>query len=194
MFSDRNDRLIVSWLERIGSLPFVVAVLVGINALYILLVAFGNITDFETNQAFVEHVLSMDTTNFGATPGTELDSDITWRSIENSTLQDAAYIGIIVWETLAGLVLAFAVVIWIRDRREGFATARAISSTGLLMLVMLFFGGFITIGGEGFQMWRSTDWNGLDPAFRNAVLAMFTLVLLHLPSPSWTARAEAPVS
>jgi predicted small integral membrane protein len=113
MISDRTDRLIVHWLERIGSLPCVVAVLVGINALSILFVAFRNITDFETNQVFVEHVLSMDTTNFGAAPGTQLDPDVTWRSIENSTLQDAAYVGIIAWETLAGLILAFAVVIWI---------------------------------------------------------------------------------
>jgi predicted small integral membrane protein len=36
-------------------------------------------------------------------------------------------------------------------------------------------------------MWRSTAWNGLDPAFRNCVLALVTLVLLHLP----TRRAEA---
>lgn len=194
MSPNRTVHPIVRLFARIGSLPFVVAVLVGINALYILLVAFGNITDFGTNQAFVEHVLSMDTTNFGAPPGTELDSDVTWRSIGNSTLQNAAYVGIIVWETLAGLILAFAVVIWIRDRSEGFATARAISSAGLLMLVVLFFGGFITIGGEGFQMWRSTDWNGLDPAFRNAVLALFTLVLLHLPSPSWTTHSEASLS
>ncbi|MGH2550381.1 MAG: DUF2165 domain-containing protein, partial [Thermomicrobiales bacterium] len=120
--------------------------------------------------------------------------DVTWRSIENSTLQNLAYIGIIVWETLAGLILALGVVIWIRDRREHLDTARAISSTGLLMLVVLFFGGFITIGGEGFQMWRSTDWNGLDPAFRNAVLAAVTLVLLHLPSPNWTIPTKAPLS
>ena len=39
-------------------------------ALYILLVAFNNITDFGTNQAFVQHVFAMDTTNFGGKPGT----------------------------------------------------------------------------------------------------------------------------
>ena len=64
---------------------------------------------------------------------------------------------------------------------------------GLLMLVTLFFGGFITIGGEWFQMWKSTQWNGLDPAFRNATLALVTLVLVHLPAPVWarvTPRTE----
>jgi len=51
-------------------------VLVFLNGLYILLAAFGNITDFGTNQHFVQHVLSMDTTNFGAEEGTNLDPDV----------------------------------------------------------------------------------------------------------------------
>jgi hypothetical protein len=55
----------------LGSLPVAIAVFVGLNALYMLLVAFGNITDFGTNQAFVHHVFAMDTTNFGAKPGTD---------------------------------------------------------------------------------------------------------------------------
>ena len=54
------------------------------------------------------------------------------------------------------------------------------------MVVLLFFGGFIDIGGEWFQMWRSTAWNGLDTAFRNVLLAIATLVMIHLPV------AEAP--
>ena len=53
------------WLA-VGSLLTVGGVLVGLNALFILLVAFGNITDFATNQAFVHHVLSMDTANLGS--------------------------------------------------------------------------------------------------------------------------------
>lgn len=53
------------------------------------------------------------------------------------------------------------------------------------MTVMLFFGGFITIGGEWFQMWKSESWNGLEPAFRNSVLALGTLVLVRMPSPHW---------
>jgi predicted small integral membrane protein len=53
------------------------------------------------------------------------------------------------------------------------------------MIVVLFMGGFITIGGEWFQMWRSVEWNGLEPAFRNSVLAILGLVLVHLPSPQW---------
>ncbi|MBA3379646.1 MAG: DUF2165 domain-containing protein [Chloroflexia bacterium] len=174
---------------RFGTLPVATGVLVFINGLYILLVAFGNITDFGTNQPFVQHVLSMDTTNFGAEAGTELDPDVMWRAIENETVQDIAYIGLIAWESAAGLVLLAATLLWFRDRNTGYRDTRALSTIGLLMLLILFFGGFITIGGEWFQMWKSVAWNGLDPAFRNSMLALVTLVLIHLPSPHWGENA-----
>ncbi len=174
---------------RLGTLPIAAGVLVFLNGLYILLVAFGNITDFGTNQPFVQHVLSMDTTNFGAEPGTELDPDVMWRAIENETAQNIAYIGLIAWESLAALVLLAATVLWLRNPDGGYRDARALSTIGLLMLLILFFGGFITIGGEWFQMWKSEAWNGLDPAFRNSALALVTLVLVHLPSAHWR---EAP--
>ena len=38
------------------------------------------------------------------------------------------------------------------------------------------------IGGEWFQMWRSSDWNGSEAAFRNSVVALFTLLVIHLPA------------
>ena len=45
------------WWQRLGSLPFAVAVLVACNALYIFLVALGNITDYGTHSASVEPLL-----------------------------------------------------------------------------------------------------------------------------------------
>lgn len=56
------------------------------------------------------------------------------------------------------------------------------------MLVLLFLGGFIAIGGEWFQMWKSEAWNGIDAAFRNSVLGLFALVLIDLPSSQWDLR------
>jgi predicted small integral membrane protein len=58
------------------------------------------------------------------------------------------------------------------------------------MIIVLFFGGFIAAGGEWFQMWRSTAWNGLEPAFRNSVLAALTLVLIHSTAPAWNREAR----
>lgn len=180
------------WWQVLGSLPVAVAVLVAANALYILLVAVGNITDYGTNFAFVQHVLSMDTTNFGATPGADLDPDVMWRSITDPTVWNIAYIGVIVWESLAAVVLVVAAVAWLRAFLTGgtFDQARALSSIGLVMIIVLFFGGFIAAGGEWFQMWRSTAWNGLEPAFRNSVLAALTLVLIHSTGPAWNREAR----
>ncbi len=95
--------------QCVGSLPVAAATLVALNGLYMVLVAFGNITDFGTNQAFVQHVLAMDTTNFGAEPGTHLDADAMWRSITSETLQNIAYVGFIVWEVATALVLLVSV-------------------------------------------------------------------------------------
>jgi predicted small integral membrane protein len=75
----------------------VAAVLVGLNALYLALVAFGNITDYASNEAFVRHVLAMDTTNFGAPTGQDLDPDVMWRAVTTPWIQTAAYVAIIVW-------------------------------------------------------------------------------------------------
>lgn len=169
----------------LGTLPVVATVLVALNALYLLFVAFGNITDFDTNQAFVHHVLSMDTTNFGQPAGTGLDPHVMWRAITEPGVQNVLYVVLIAWEASAGLLLAGSLVFWVRERRTGYRTARRLSTIGLLMLVLLFFGGFTVIGGEWFQMWTSTSWNGEEPAFRNSVLAVLTLVLIHLPSRHW---------
>jgi predicted small integral membrane protein len=169
--------------RAVGTLPVVCAVLVALNGLYVLLVAFGNITDYSANAAFVQHVLAMDTTNFGAPPGTGLDPRVMWRAITDPGLQTAAYLGVILWEAATALVLTTAVVLWVRERGTDHPRARSASTIGLLMVLLLFFGGFIVVGGEWFQMWCSTAWNGLDPAFRNSALALVTLVLLHLPQP-----------
>jgi predicted small integral membrane protein len=166
----------------LGSLPAVIAVFVVLNAAYLLLVAFGNITDFATNQAFVHHVLAMDTTNFGAPPGTGLDPNVMWHAVTALPLQNIGYACIILWELLAGFVLTAAFVLWIVERGTRHARARALSTIGLLMIVLLFVGGFIDVGGEWFAMWRSTSWNGLDTAFRNVVLASLPLILIHLPA------------
>lgn len=103
-------------------------------------------------------------------------------------MQVIGYVAIIVWEWVVAIVLIAAFVQWIRERGSGFASARALTSIGLLMIIMLVFGGFIVIGGEWFPMWRSDSWNGLDSALRYSLLALIPLVLVHLPSLHWGAR------
>ncbi|MFE0808008.1 DUF2165 domain-containing protein [Streptomyces sp. NPDC058794] len=151
------------------TLPLAATVLTGVLALYIALVAFGNITDFGTNQQFVRHVLAMDTTF--------KDDDLMWRAVTNEGVQDAAYVAIIVWETVAALVLVYATWLWIR---RDHAAGRRMTTYGALMLMLLFGAGFIGIGGEWFSMWQSEDWNGLDAATRIFLISGIVLIVAQL--------------
>ncbi|MFE2095944.1 MULTISPECIES: DUF2165 domain-containing protein [unclassified Streptomyces] len=155
---------------RHTGLRLAAGVLTGILALYIALVALGNITDFGTNQQFVRHVLAMDTTF--------KDDNLMWRAITSTALQDTAYVAIIVWETVAALVLIRGTWLWTRQDHD---RARRWSTYGLLMLVLLFGAGFIAIGGEWFSMWQSKTWNGLDAATRVLVLTGVALIVNLLP-------------
>ncbi|MEV0316978.1 DUF2165 domain-containing protein [Streptomyces sp. NPDC050658] len=159
-----------------GTLHVTAMLFTGTLALYIALVAFGNITDFDSNQQFVRHVLAMDTTF--------KDDDLMWRAVESTALQDTAYVAIIAWETLAALVLGTATVLWARGLRrpEGLRRARRAGTIGLLMLLLLFGVGFIGIGGEWFAMWQSENWNGLDAATRIVTITGIALIVTHLPS------------
>ena len=166
-----------SFISFAGSLPMAALLFVFANGLYIALVAFGNITDPAVNYAFVQHVLSMDTTNFGGDP----DANIMWRAITAEPLQVVAYVALIAWEAIAAVVLLVASVQWFMTLKSGrsFVSAGQLASIGLLMLVVLFFIGFTAIGGEYFSMWSSKEWNGLNPAFQNAVRAGIALILVH---------------
>ncbi|MEU2270271.1 DUF2165 domain-containing protein [Streptomyces olindensis] len=155
-----------------GGLSLAALLLTATIALYMALVAFGNITDFGTNQQFVRHVLAMDTTF--------KDEDLMWRAITNQGLQDAAYVAIIAWETVAALVLIYGSWLW--ARRDA-ARARRMSTYGLLMVMLLFGAGFIAIGGEWFSMWQSKSWNGLDAATRIFLFSGVVLIVNQLSAP-----------
>jgi predicted small integral membrane protein len=148
------------------------------------LVALGNITDFGTNYAFVEHVFAMDTTF--------RSPNVMWRAVTNHAWVTAAYITIIAWELLTAIVLAAACLTWVQTlaTRHETTTARQLSSCGWLMHAMLFGGGFITIGGEWFEMWQSSKWNGLQPALQNFLIASVGLILTHLAKRESSTGAE----
>ena len=163
-------------LTRLGGPRVVVGVLTAISALQLALITIGNITDYDTNHAFVQHVFAMDTTF--KSPA------VMWRAITSPGLVTAAYVLIIIWEGLAAIALIAAVVAWIRGSEQ----ARRLSSLGWLMEAMLFGGGFIAIGGEYFEMWESSKWNGLTPALQNLIIASVGLILTQLV-PSRAERA-----
>jgi predicted small integral membrane protein len=158
-------------LDKLSSFRMARTVLVAVAFIYMALVVFNNITDFPTNRAFVEHVLAMDTTF--KSPNTM------WRAITSPGLALAAYIAIIAWEALTAIALGIGFVAGIRSvvADRDIAAARRFSVLGWLMMILLFGVGFIGIGGEWFVMWQSQDWNGLQPAVDNFIIASVGLVV-----------------
>jgi predicted small integral membrane protein len=142
-------------------------------ALYALLVAFGNITDYGSNFALVQHVLSMDTTF----PGNHL----MYRAIASPTLHRVGYAAIIAGEGLTGMILAYAAWRLWRLRKASaseFATGKGPMALGAAMAFLVWFVGFLGIGGEWFAMWQSPTWNGQESAFR--FVACFLLVTVFV--------------
>lgn len=154
------------------------ATLVAGIALFFTLVAFGNITDYGSNFAFVQHVLSMDT----IFP----DSNLSWRALTSPAIHHAAYAFIIAWQAVTALLCWYgAYRLWeASDDRVAFAQARPAAVLGLTAGFLLYAVGFMTIGGEWFAMWQSDTWNGQSAAAR--FLLMIGVVLLAV-----LAREEA---
>lgn len=146
---------------------------VAMVALWVALVAFGNLTDYHSNLVFVQHVLAMDT----IFP----DAGIHYRAIHSPLLQHAAYGLIIATETLAAVLCGFGAWRLWRARRASavlFQRAKRLAVIGLTLGLLLWLGGFMAIGGEWFGMWMSTQWNGLASAFRFVVVLLLALAYL----------------
>lgn len=149
------------------------ALLVCAIALFASLVAFGNITDYGTNFAFVRHVFMMDTIFPDAT--------ITYRAIQSPWLHWVGYVGIIALETLT------AILCWIGGIRllcglklpaANFNRAKAFAIAGLTLGFLTWQVAFMSVGGEWFGMWMSKQWNGVPDAFRFFVTILLVLIYL----------------
>jgi predicted small integral membrane protein len=128
-----------------------------------MFVVFGNVTDYGTNFQFVKHVLSMDSI--------PPNPRIAWRAIRSEALYHLAYLVIIAWEALAGLLCIWgAVRMAVHLKSRDFSEAKTHAIAGLWIGILLWSLAFITVGGEWFMMWESAAWSG-----ELAALRMFTL-------------------
>ena len=141
-------------------------------ALYASLVAFGNLTDYNSNFTLVAHVLTMDTT-FPGNQGL-------WRAVHSPLVHHAVY-GFII-----GTEIAIAVLCWLGGFRlyknikdpAAFNRAKGLAILGLTLGFLLWFTGFMTIGGEWFSMWQSEAANGQQAAFR--LVMVIAVILIYL--------------
>jgi predicted small integral membrane protein len=139
--------------------------------LYMLLVCFNNITDYNSNFQFVSKVSGMEDVF------SREKND--WRAITHPALQHIFYLFIIGWEILVTLSLVVGVVRMLRAYRAEtvvFKNAGKMVRTALFLGTVLWFTIFVTIGGEWFLMWQSKIWNGQNTAFMLTICFLLFLI------------------
>ena len=55
---------------------------------------------------------------------------------------------------------------------------------GVTLAFLLWFSGFMVVGGEWFAMWQSKTWNGQEAAFRFYMTALAVLLFVDQPDGS----------
>jgi predicted small integral membrane protein len=145
-------------------------------AAFAFIVTYNNLVDYGSNYEFVKHVLSMDTTF----PGNKL----TGRAITNPTLWNVAYGAIIAVEGVTFLLLAIgaiAMLLAIGAPATGFQRAKLWVVAGVTLGFLVWFFGFMVVGGEYFAMWQSKTWNGQEAAFRFYITMLAVLIYVMQP-------------
>jgi predicted small integral membrane protein len=137
-----------------------------------LLIAAGNVIDYDSNWHFVQHVLSMDTVF--------ADNRLKYRAITNPTLQALGYGAIITteWVMSALCLIGSWRLFAARKDQARFIAAKTWAAMGLTLVFLLYFVGFVAIGGEWFCSWQSQVWNGQEKAVSFLTCAMFVLIVL----------------
>jgi predicted small integral membrane protein len=151
-------------------------VMVASLALFALVVAFDNLVDYGTNYEFVRHTLSMDTTF----PGNALMG----RAITQPAAWTIAYWLIILTEAAAGLLLGFAALrlaTTLQADARLFNSAKKYAVLGAGLGFLLWFTGFMVVGGEWFAMWQSKTWNGQHSAFQFYMTLLAVVIFVNQP-------------
>ena len=144
-------------------------------AFYVALVAFGNISDYWTNFAFVTEVLDMD-----VVPAA---SHIRWRAVTSPLLHHAGYILIIATEIIIAALCALGAIAMarqVRAKAQPFHAAKSKAVAGLTLGFLLFEGGFVAVGGEWFGIWQARDLDAVPSAFRILMTMLGVLIFVSL--------------
>lgn len=152
------------------------AVLVLALSAFAFMVSFNNITDYGSNFAFVQHVFSMDTTFPGNTA--------MYRAITTPVLWHIGYWIIIAGETLTFILFLIGGIKLLTTRNQSadaFNTAKNWTIAGATIGFLVWFVGFMVVGGEWFLMWQSKTWNGQDAAFKFYMSILAVLIYVVQP-------------
>jgi predicted small integral membrane protein len=109
-------------------------------------------------------------------------STLLYRRVISPPLWNFGYWLIITGEGTTSLVLGIAAVGLLRHLRSDgarFNYAKRFVFIGATLGFLVWFLGFMVVGGEWFQMWQSQKWNGQEGAFRFYLTILAVLVFVN---------------
>ena len=124
-------------------------VMTGGLAVWVGLVAFGNITDYDAKLITMQSVMAMD----------RLSPDTTqrWRAVTDPAAQRAAFAAIIVGQALTALAFLAAAAAMAANLKASsirFKRAKAWTAVGIALGFVVWFVGFAIVASEWFLMWQ----------------------------------------
>lgn len=97
-------------------------------------------------------------------------------------LWNSAYCLIILGEGLTALAFslpAFSLMRGLRSAGARFNQGKRFVFIGVAISFLVWFFGFMVVGGEWFQMWQSRSWNGQEAAFRFYLTVLAVVIFVN---------------
>jgi len=143
----------------------------GMAGAFLLIVGLTNVVDYPTNLAFVREVTRMEDLFSGEA--------MRWRRVEAPWVHHLLYLCIIIWEIACGALAWLGAWRMWQARTTDLALFQRASAPSIYAYggaVLLWFGGFATVAGEWFLMWRGGAVATQGTAFH--LTAVFLLLLI----------------
>lgn len=144
------------------------AIVVATVALFFSLIAFNNLTDFETNGQMIAHILKLESVH---------NETIAWRAIENTSIHLWVYWMFIIAEIIT------AVFCWMGCIRLLSGHTQT-ATLGLLFGFLIYMVGFVVIGSEWFNLWQSDLSNGQIKGLLYSILLLGCMLFVEAPKKS----------
>ncbi len=139
------------------------------------IVCLNNITAPGANLRFVEHIMTMDTTN--------RDRGTQWREINSPVIHRIAFITILLVEiavTVLGFIGAYFLVTNLTAHGEAWESAKLFGYLAFLSALVVWFGVIQVMGAEWFVSWQSQEWNAIRDSTRINLITIAGIILLRL--------------
>ncbi len=138
-------------------------------------VCLNNITAPVSNLRFVEHIMTMDTTN--------RDRGTRWREIRSPFLHRLAFVTILLFEvvvTVLGSIGSYYLAIALTAPEPAWESAKLFGYLAFLAALIIWFGVIQIVGAEWFVSWQSADWNAIRDSTRINLITIAGIILLRL--------------